>query len=60
MLVEASWLLIRKDSAMRQTYERIKLRPGGKRAIVAVARRLLQRARRVLLDGREHALGFTG
>ena len=60
MLVEASWLLIRKDSAMKQTYERIKLRSGGKRAIVAVARRLLLRARRMLLDGREYALGFAG
>ena len=60
MLVEASWLLIRKDAAMKQTYERIKLRSGGKRAIVAVARRLLLRARRMLLDGREYAAGFAG
>jgi transposase len=59
-LVEASWLLIRKDAAMKQTYERIKLRSGGKRAIVAVARRLLLRARRMLLDGREYAPGFAG
>ena len=59
-LVEASWLLIRKDAAMRQTYERIKLRAGGKRAIVAVARRLLLRMRRMLLGGREYAVGFAG
>jgi len=60
MLVEASRLLIRKDAAMKQTYERIKLKAGGKRAIVAVARRLLLRARRMLLDGRDYALGFAG
>lgn len=60
MLVEALWLLIRKDTAMRQTYERIKLKSGGKRAIVAVAWRLLLRARRMLLDGLEYAIGFAG
>jgi hypothetical protein len=35
---------IRKDSLMRQTYKRIKIRAGGKRAIVAVARKLLLRS----------------
>ena len=48
-LVEASWLLIRKDESMRVVYERIKLRAGGKRAIVGVARRLLIRVRKMLL-----------
>jgi transposase len=51
ILVEASWKLISKDAAMRAKYERIKIRAGGKRAIVAVARNLLIRARRILLDG---------
>jgi transposase len=60
MPAEASWLLIRKEAAMKQTYEGIRLRPGGKRAIVAVARRLLLRARRMLLDGREYAAGSAG
>jgi transposase len=50
-LVEASWRLIRKDQGMRQKYEGIKTRAGGKRAIVAVARNLLLRMRRMLLDG---------
>lgn len=45
---------------MRQTYERIKIRAGGKRAIVAVARKLLLRMRRLLLNGQEYILGFTG
>lgn len=52
-LVEASWMLIRKDPAMAQVYERIKARAGGKRAIVAVARRLAIRMRRILID-RQH------
>ena len=53
-LVEASWLLIRKDESMCAVYERIKLRAGGKRAIVAVARRLLLRARKMLLVKQEY------
>ena len=48
ILVEASWKLITKDQVMREKYERIKIRSGGKRAIVAIARTLLLRMRRML------------
>lgn len=41
---------------MSEKYERIKIRSGGKRAIVAIARTLLLRMRRMLLDGRAYAL----
>ena len=51
ILVEASWTLISKGQAMREKYDRIKIRSGGKRAIVAIARTLLLRMRRMLLDG---------
>jgi len=54
LLVEASWTLIRKDQAMREKYDRIKIRSGGKRAIVAIARTLLLRMRRMLLDGQAY------
>ena len=53
-LVEASWWLIRKDKAMRIKYEKIKARAGAKRAIVAVARILLLRIRRMILDGQHY------
>ena len=56
LLVEASWTLIRKDQAMREKYDRIKIRSGGKRAIVAIARTLLLRMRRMLLDEQAYAL----
>ena len=56
LLVEASWTLIRKDQAMREKYDRIKVRSGGKRAIVAIARTLLLRMRRMLLDEQTYAL----
>jgi transposase len=53
-LVESCWLLIRKDKAMRKKYEQIKARSGGKRAIVAVSRKLLLCIRRLLLDNRPY------
>jgi transposase len=56
-LVEASWKLIKKDGAMQEKYERIKARSGAKRAIVAIARTLLLRTRRMLLDGTPYAVG---
>ena len=54
-LVEAAWWLIRKDKVMRIKYEEIKARAGAKRAIVAVARHLLVRMRRMLLDNSPYA-----
>jgi transposase len=51
-LVEASWIAIRFDQQLAEVYRRIRVRQGGKRAIVAVARRLLLRVRRLWLDGR--------
>jgi len=56
ILVEVSWKLITKDQVMREKYERIKIRSGGKRAIVAIARTLLLRMRRMLLDGQAYVL----
>jgi transposase len=55
-LVEAAWRMISKDGAMRKQYDELKARAGAKRAIVAIARRLLLRARRVLLDGRAYVV----
>ena len=49
-LIELAWQVIARDPAMRSVYERIKQRAGSKRAIVAVARRLLLCMRRMLLD----------
>jgi transposase len=59
ILVEASWKLITKDQVMREKYERIKIRSGGKRAIVAIARTLLLRMRRMLLAKQAYALDLA-
>ena len=57
MLVQASWALIRKDGVMREKYERLKAGSGAKRAIVAIARTLLTRMRRLLLDKNPYVVG---
>jgi transposase len=59
MLIQASWALIRKDGVMRDKYDRLKSRSGGKRAIVAVARTLLIRMRRLLLDNNPYVIGLV-
>jgi transposase len=59
VLVECSWMLIAKDPAMREKYETLKARCGGKRAIVAIARIFLLRLRRMLLDGNPYAMGLV-
>jgi transposase len=56
-LVEVAWRLIGKDRAMRKKYDRIKVRAGSKRAIIAVARMTLLRTRRMLLDGTPYVMG---
>ena len=55
-LVEAAWRMVARDGRVRKQYEQMKARAGAKRAIVAVARKLLLRARRMLLDGRSYVL----
>lgn len=57
-LVESSWILIGKDPSLRWKYENIKHRRGGKRAIVAIARILSTRIRRMLLDQVPYEIGF--
>lgn len=57
-LVQTSWQLIRKDGVIREKYERIKVRAGGKRAIIAIARTLLLRTRRMLIDNQPYVVGL--
>ena len=57
ILIQAAWCLIRKDGVMQEKYDKLKARAGGKRAIVAIARQLLIRMRRILLDGTQYVPG---
>ena len=44
---------------MREKYDKIKIRAGGKRAIVAIARMTLLRTRRMLLDNQPYVVGLV-
>jgi len=56
-LVESSWHLITKDPWMRRKYDRLKQWKGGKRAIIAIARNLIIRIRRILLNQEPYVIG---
>lgn len=45
VLIEVAWRAIQQDASLERFYQRIKLRSGGNRAIVAVARKLMGRIR---------------
>jgi transposase len=59
VLVESSWILIGKDPEMHRFYERIKVRRGGKRAIVAVARKLCHRLLAIAHSGQPYQINFS-
>jgi transposase len=48
-LIEASWRLVGRNEEVRSYYEQLRARAGAKRAIVAVARRLIIHIRKMLL-----------
>jgi transposase len=60
LLVQASWIAIRKDQELRMFYDRIRSKnspkSGPKIAIVAVARKLAYRAHRVLKEQRTYQI----
>jgi transposase len=56
-LVESSWILIQKDPLMRAMYHQLKQFKGAKRAIIAIARRLIIRIRRILLNHEPYVIG---
>ena len=58
LLIQAAWRLIDKDPVMQEKYDRIKARSGSKRAIVAIARTLIIRMRRILRDKHPYKLGL--
>jgi transposase len=59
-LVEAGWRMIRQSAAWRRIYDKIKARASGKKAIVAVARRLLVVMAAMLREGTNYSLLKVG
>ena len=59
-LVECSWMAIKHDPVLLDKYRRVLKSCGSKKkAIVAVARKLAIRLRRILLNGEPYAVGVV-
>jgi transposase len=54
VLIESAWVAIRKDPDLATAFERIAHRAGEKRAIVAIARKLVGRIRAVIRTQRRY------
>lgn len=54
VMVQAAWQLVKRSPRWRQIYERLKSRVGGKKAVIAVARRLLGVCFSVLKSRRDY------
>ena len=59
MLIECAWVTIQKDPILKATYGRIAARRGGKKAIVAIARKLIGRARSILINNSEYEINYN-
>lgn len=59
ILIEAAWAAIREDEAMYHYYCNLTQRMNKKRAIISVARKLLNRIRRVWLKEEEYVYGIV-
>jgi len=60
ILIEASWVAIRHDPALALKYEELTQRMKGSKAIVRIARKLLNRIRCVLKNQTEYVLNVSG
>ena len=56
VLIESAWVAIRKDPDLATAFERIAHRAGKKRAIVAIARKLVGRIRAVIRTQRRYMI----
>ena len=59
VLIECAWVAIRKDKKLADDYKRISARRGKKRAIVAVARKLIGRIRAAVRRGELYKPGHS-
>jgi transposase len=59
ILVEVSWRAIREDEALKEAFYRISATRGAKRAIVAIARKLIGRIRACFVNRCEYAVGLV-
>lgn len=58
-LIEIAWRVIEKDPALKEVFERVAMTRGKKRAIVAIARKLIGRIRACFHQGSTYQLGVV-
>lgn len=56
ILVQVAWKAIKKDPQLREFFDRIAIKAGRKRAIVAVARKILARMKSCLKENRNYEI----
>lgn len=59
LLVEAAWIAVRKDPALTQTFSRLLRRMSKERAIIRIAKKLLNRVRHVWLKQTTYVVGVV-
>lgn len=59
LLIENSWAAIRKDPALLMSYTELKKRMSGNKAIIRIARKLLNRIRYVLRNQTEYVVAVV-
>jgi transposase len=60
ILIEASWIAVRKDSALMAKYDELIKRMNKNKAIIRIARKLLSRIRHILQKNEGYELGLVG
>ena len=58
-LIESSWVAARNDPALSMRYNELCSRMNGNKAIIRIARKLLNRIRYVLINKQEYVLGLA-
>ncbi|NJL43232.1 MAG: IS110 family transposase, partial [Pseudanabaena sp. SU_2_4] len=58
LLLEIAWRAIRKDAALRAYFERLQASTGNKRAIIAVARKLIGKIRAAFRKGESYQMDY--
>jgi transposase len=59
LLLEIAWRAIRKDAALRSFFDRLQVSTGGKRAIIAVARKLIGKIRAAFRKGEPYKIDYS-
>lgn len=57
-LIQAAWIAIRFDASLREAYQGYTQRMNGNKAIIRVAKQMVNRMRSVLLHGVEYKIGY--